>query len=72
MDNAPGGGLGRKVEGADHFLMTCLDPRCDHGMIVHPPSAFDLAHGESRRWHTPCPFCGMLYATALGIARARS
>lgn len=31
---------------------------CDgYGQIVHPPSAFDRFHGESRRLHTRCPGC---------------
>lgn len=27
------------------------------GEIVQPPSKFDVEHGESRRWHEPCPDC---------------
>lgn len=31
---------------------------CDgYGSLVHPPSQFDIEHGESRRLHTPCPGC---------------
>lgn len=28
---------------------------CEDGWIVQPPSDFDRRHGESRRWHDPCP-----------------
>lgn len=36
-------------------------PKCkkcrDEGCIVHPPSAYDIRVGESRRLHEPCPDC---------------